>query len=93
MGPGGAAQACHTSKAALKFLEQGLVHRRIGNRLHRLFLLHWEVPVPGGDWVGKGQGLQPQACSVWPRAPPHSAPQKVAHRDTGVVSCLGTRGV
>lgn len=69
MGPGGAAQACHTSKAALKFLEQGLVQRRIGNRLHRLFLLHWEVPVPGGGWVAGGPGLQHQACSVRPGLP------------------------
>lgn len=80
MGPGGAARACPTSKAALKFLEQGLVQRRIGNRLHRFSLLRWEVSGPERGWVGGGQGLQPQTCSARPRAPPHRPPQRVAHR-------------
>lgn len=47
MGPEGAAQPCRVSRAALKFLEKALVQRRIGSKLPRLFLLHWEAPRPG----------------------------------------------
>ena len=79
MGPGGTAQPGHTSKAALKFLEQGLVQKRIRGRLHRFFLLRWEGPGPKPR--PPASGLLRQA---W------GSPTQAIH--TGMVSCLGTIG-
>ena len=62
MAPGGAAQHCCVSRVALKFLELVLVQRKVGNRLHRLFLLH--LGAPGLGRRLQGRQLRPPDWSL-----------------------------
>lgn len=96
MGPEGAAQPCRASREALKFLEQSLVQRRVGNRLHRLLLPCWEAP--GQDRLGRRKPRPPASSLLGQaRGSPHTQATPEDGTDGwsaawGAGGCLGRVG-